>query len=225
MVRDLERPAEAVWNAHAVDARTGSGPASLRNSRLKRAVDLAGAGFGLVILFPFLALVAILIVLESRGPVFFRQRRSGRDGRIFLIYKFRTMTVLEDGPEIIQARRGDTRVTRLGRLLRRSSIDELPQLLNVMKGEMSLVGPRPHAVAHDQYYATVVPNYQLRFHTRPGITGLAQVAGYRGEVRDLLHMQARVEHDLEYIGNWSMAMDARILLLTVTSAPFHDSAY
>jgi undecaprenyl-phosphate galactose phosphotransferase/putative colanic acid biosynthesis UDP-glucose lipid carrier transferase len=223
MARKLEPTAEATWETHAL--RAGAGPAGLRNSRLKRAVDLAGAGVGLVILFPFLALIAILILAESSGPVFFRQRRSGRDGRIFMIYKFRTMTVLEDGPEIVQARRGDSRVTGLGRFLRRSSIDELPQLINVLKGEMSLVGPRPHAVAHDQYYATVVPNYQLRFHTRPGITGLAQVSGYRGEVRDPVHMQSRVEHDLEYIGNWSMAMDARILLLTLTAAPFHDAAY
>jgi exopolysaccharide biosynthesis polyprenyl glycosylphosphotransferase len=209
-------------NSHAVYR---AGLANLRNSKAKRLTDIMGAGFGVIILLPLLILIALLIVLENPGPVFFRQRRSGRDGKVFVIYKFRTMRVMEDGPEIIQARRDDTRVTRLGRFLRRSSIDELPQLINVLKGEMSLVGPRPHALAHDQYYGSTVPNYNLRFHTKPGITGLAQVEGLRGEVRDINHMQARIARDLAYIENWSWSMDARILFLTVTSAPFHTTAY
>ena len=194
-------------------------------SRLKRLIDILGAGFGLLILLPFLALIALLIALESSGPVLFRQRRSGRDGAVFVIYKFRTMKVMEDGPDLRQATRGDDRVTGLGRFLRRSSIDELPQLMNVLKGEMSLVGPRPHAVAHDQYYQQTVPNYRDRFRIKPGITGLAQVSGFRGEIRDIQHMQARVARDLEYIDNWSLAMDARILLLTLASTPFRNTAY
>jgi exopolysaccharide biosynthesis polyprenyl glycosylphosphotransferase len=197
----------------------------LRNSKAKRLTDIVGAGLGLLILLPFLALIAALILLESPGPVFFRQRRSGRDGEVFVIYKFRTMRVMEDGPEIVQARRDDHRVTRIGRFLRRSSIDELPQLINVLKGEMSLVGPRPHAVAHDMYYSGMVSDYNLRFYAKPGITGLAQVEGLRGEVRDVNHMQARITRDLAYIENWSWTMDARILFLTVTSAPFHTTAY
>jgi len=180
---------------------------------------------GLLILLPFLALIAVVILIESRGPVFFRQRRSGLDGTVFNIYKFRSMNVMEDGADVTQATRGDNRVTWVGKFLRRSSIDELPQLINVLKGEMSLVGPRPHAVAHDQYYTQMVPNYHLRFHAKPGITGMAQIEGFRGEVRDIPHMQARVARDLEYIQKWSPAMDVRILFLTVTSAPFHRSAY
>jgi putative colanic acid biosynthesis UDP-glucose lipid carrier transferase len=178
-----------------------------------------------LILLPFLAVVALAILLESRGPVFFRQRRTGLDGRIFTIYKFRSMNVMEDGADVPQATRGDNRVTWIGRFLRRSSIDELPQLINVFKGEMSLVGPRPHAIAHDQYYTQMVPSYHLRFRAKPGITGLAQIAGFRGEIRDIPHMQARVSRDLEYIADWSLGMDMRILFLTVTSAPFHRSAY
>jgi putative colanic acid biosysnthesis UDP-glucose lipid carrier transferase len=197
----------------------------LRNSKAKRLIDVLGAGLGFLVLLPFLVLIALFILAESRGPVFFRQRRSGRDGSVFVIYKFRTMNVMEDGDDVTQATRGDNRVTWVGKFLRRSSIDELPQLINVLKGEMSLVGPRPHAVAHDQYYTQMVPDYHLRFHTKPGITGLAQVAGFRGEIRDIPHMQARVARDLEYIENWSLAMDMRILFLTVTSAPFHRSAY
>jgi putative colanic acid biosysnthesis UDP-glucose lipid carrier transferase len=195
------------------------------SSRSKRLMDIWGAGLGLLILLPFLALVALAVALESRGPIIFRQRRSGHDGRIFMIYKFRTMSVMEDGADVTQATRGDERVTRVGKFLRRSSIDELPQLVNVLKGEMSLVGPRPHAVAHDQYYGREVPNYHLRFQAKPGITGRAQVAGLRGEVRDLAQMQARVGCDLEYIENWSLTLDARILFLTVTTAPFQPSAY
>jgi putative colanic acid biosynthesis UDP-glucose lipid carrier transferase len=199
--------------------------ACLLNSRLKRLIDIVGAGAGLVILLPLLALIALAIALDSKGPIMFRQRRSGLHGRIFMIYKFRTMTVLEDGADVTQATRGDNRVTELGKFLRRASLDELPQLVNVLKGEMSLVGPRPHAVAHDQYYAQMMPNYHLRFHAKPGITGRAQVAGFRGEVHDISHMQGRLHRDLEYIENWSLAMDVHILILTVTTAPFHHSAY
>ena len=201
------------------------GALRIRQSRIKRVVDFLGAGLGFLVLLPILSLIALAILLESRGPILFRQRRSGRDGKVFIIYKFRTMHVLEDGTDIVQATRNDGRTTAVGRFLRRSSIDELPQLLNVLKGEMSLVGPRPHAVAHDQYYLQTVPNYKLRFYSKPGITGLAQIKGFRGEVRDIPHMEERIARDLEYIENWSLATDLRILFLTAVSTPFHRTAY
>jgi putative colanic acid biosynthesis UDP-glucose lipid carrier transferase len=231
-VETLDWPITSVFPEAAGSEPVSSAPSGiqkgsmrLRNSRLKRLTDLVGAGLGFLILLPVLALVALVIALETNGPVIFRQRRSGRDGKIFTIYKFCTMTVTEDGADVIQATCGDHRVTRIGKFLRRSSIDELPQLINVLKGEMSLVGPRPHAVAHDQYYAQTVPSYHLRFHAKPGITGLAQISGFRGEVRDAQHMQARVAHDLRYIRKWSLAMDIKILFITVLSSPFHHSAY
>jgi putative colanic acid biosynthesis UDP-glucose lipid carrier transferase len=213
-------------------ARILSQPASfydgalrIRQSKVKRIIDFIGAGLGVLVLLPFLVLIALAILAESRGPVFFRQRRSGRDGSVFVIYKFRTMHVLEDGDDVVQATRNDGRTTAVGRFLRRLSLDELPQLLNVLKGEMSLVGPRPHAVAHDQYYLQTVPEYKLRFYCKPGITGLAQIKGFRGEVRDIAHMSERIACDVEYIENWSLAMDARILIMTAVSTPFHRAAY
>lgn len=212
-------------NITHIPAGIHEGALRLRTSRFKRLIDLVGAGMGVLILSPFLLLIALAIAVESEGPVFFRQRRSGLDGKQFMIYKFRTMRVMEDGADVMQATRDDYRVTRLGKVLRRSSFDELPQLLNVLKGEMSLVGPRPHAVAHDDYYLQTVPTYHLRFYTTPGITGLAQVLGYRGEVRDIPHMEARVAKDLEYIENWSLVSDIRILLRTVVCAAFHEKAY
>jgi putative colanic acid biosysnthesis UDP-glucose lipid carrier transferase len=209
---------EAGTRAHAARCRAPQ-------SKTKRIADIVGAGLGIAILLPFLGLIALLIALESRGPVIFRQRRSGLKGAVFTLYKFRTMTVMEDGADVTQARRGDCRMTRLGLLLRRASLDELPQLFNVLKGDMSLVGPRPHALAHDQYFAQMVPEYAQRFEAKPGMTGLAQVSGFRGEIRDIRHMHARVTQDLEYIRTWSLALDARILFLTVTAAPFHRSSY
>ena len=202
-----------------------AGAVRIRQSKAKRIVDLMGAGLGFLILLPFLAIIAMAILVESNGPILFRQRRTGRDGRTFVIYKFRTMHVLEDGDDVVQATRDDCRTTAVGRFLRRTSIDELPQLLNVLKGDMSLVGPRPHAVAHDQYYLQTVPEYKLRFHCKPGITGLAQVSGFRGEVRDIRHMEERIARDLEYIETWSLALDIRILFVTAVSTPFHRSAY
>jgi putative colanic acid biosynthesis UDP-glucose lipid carrier transferase len=156
-------------------------------------------------------IVAALIRSESDGPVLFRQRRSGLGGKSFFIYEFRTMRVCEDGAAIRQAVAGDPRITRIGRFLRKSSIDELPQILNVLKGEMSLVGPRPHALAHDRYYGSVVRGYDRRFEALPGITGLAQVRGLRGETRTPNCMAYRVQADLEYIRDWSFAMDLKIL--------------
>ncbi|MFN3514795.1 MAG: sugar transferase [Phenylobacterium sp.] len=197
----------------------------LRGSRIKRLIDIFGALFGLIFLAPMLALVTVLICLESRGGPIFRQRRTGCDGKTFVIYKFRTMTVAEDGEEVVQARRGDSRITPLGSFLRRSSIDELPQLVNVLRGDMSLVGPRPHAIAHDRFYGGQIPAYTLRFEAKPGLTGLAQVSGFRGGTEDVALMAARVDRDLEYIRTWSIWLDLRILLRTLWMGPFDPSAY
>jgi putative colanic acid biosynthesis UDP-glucose lipid carrier transferase len=197
----------------------------LRGSPAKRALDLFGAGFGLIFLLPLLLLIGLLIKLSSPGPVLFRQRRTGYDGKVFQIYKFRTMCVLEDGDDVTHATRCDRRTTAFGALLRRSSLDELPQLLNVLTGDMSLVGPRPHAVKHDNYYRAVVGGYDLRFLAKPGITGLAQVSGFRGEITSVQNMADRVALDLVYIGNWSLLLDAKILAQTLLLTPFHDRAY
>ena len=181
---------------------------------VKRVLDVILSLAALVLLSPVFILIALAIVLDSRGPVFFRQRRTGRHGKIFSIYKFRTMHVLEDGAVVRQARAGDRRVTKLGRFLRVTSLDELPQLLNVLAGDMSLVGPRPHAVAHDAFYAGCVRNYRLRQLVRPGITGWAQVHGARGATPDISDMQARIDYDLQYVQHESLWLDLRILART-----------
>ena len=197
----------------------------LRQSPAKRALDLFGAGFGLIFLLPFLLLIGLLIKFGSPGPVLFRQRRTGYNGKIFKIYKFRTMTVLEDGDEVTHATRCDQRTTAIGAFLRKSSLDELPQLINVLMGDMSLVGPRPHAVKHDNYYRTVVSGYDLRYIVKPGITGLAQVSGFRGEITSVQNMADRVALDLAYISTWSLLLDAKILAQTLFLTPFQDRAY
>ena len=207
------------------DAALEAGVRRLERAPLKRALDFIGALVGLVLLSPFLLLVALIIVIESRGSPLFKQRRSGYRGAPFVIYKFRSMTVREDGHRIVQAVKDDVRITRFGRLMRRTSIDELPQLLNVLNGDMSLVGPRPHALAHDEYYGAVVPGYAARFHAKPGITGLAQVSGLRGQTKTIEEMAARVDKDLEYIRDWSLFADIKILLLTVLTFLFHPAAY
>jgi Undecaprenyl-phosphate glucose phosphotransferase len=181
----------------------------------KRFFDLVLSGIALVTLLPLLLITALLIKLDSRGPVFFLQKRNGFNGHAFNIFKFRTMHVLEDGPAVRQATRNDPRVTRLGRWLRRSSIDELPQLLNVLRGDMSLVGPRPHATSHNSEYEKLIANYAFRHHVKPGLTGWAQVKGYRGETQDIEQMERRVEHDLWYINNWSPLLDLSIILRTM----------
>ena len=202
-----------------------AGARRLESSRLKRLLDLMGATFGVLVLMPLFLVVALAIVIESPGPPLFRQRRTGFNGKPFVIYKFRSMRVQEDGPKVVQAQKDDDRITKVGKLLRRTSVDELPQLLNVMKGEMSLVGPRPHALAHDEYYGACVDDYDLRFHAKPGLTGLAQVSGLRGETADIAAMAARVEKDLEYIRIWSFPLDVKILVKTVFIFAFHPAAY
>jgi undecaprenyl-phosphate galactose phosphotransferase/putative colanic acid biosynthesis UDP-glucose lipid carrier transferase len=159
-------------------------------------------------------LAAAAIKLESRGPVIFRQRRHGFNGKSFMIYKLRSMKVLEDGATVVQATEKDPRVTRVGRVLRQTSIDELPQLLNVLQGHMSIVGPRPHALAHDYEYGKMIANYAFRHHVKPGITGWAQVQGYRGGTPRLELMERRIALDLWYIDNWSLVLDINIMLRT-----------
>jgi len=190
----------------------------------KRSLDAVLALGLLLFLTPLLLLVALLVAVESRGPVFFRQRRTGYEGEIFRIYKFRTMRVCEDGPVIRQASRDDERLTRIGALLRKASIDEVPQLINILQGEMSLVGPRPHAVAHDQNFRGFLPDYDRRFEARPGITGLAQLRGQRGETRSIACMAGRVSSDLEYIDTWSLRADLEILLRSF-GIPFRSHGY
>jgi putative colanic acid biosynthesis UDP-glucose lipid carrier transferase len=191
---------------------------------LKRASDLVIATAALPVLLPLALAIAVAVRRSSPGPVLFRQRRYGLDGREFTVFKFRTMTVCEDDA-IQQATRGDPRVTRVGRFLRRMSLDELPQLLNVFDGSMSLVGPRPHAVAHNEHYRKLVSGYMLRHKVRPGITGLAQVNGMRGETRDLEKMRQRVRYDIEYLKNWSLGLDIRILIKTVRIVLSDRNAY
>jgi Undecaprenyl-phosphate glucose phosphotransferase len=189
-------------------------PLSLQDVVIKRIFDVAAAIILLIVLSPLLTATSLAIKLDSEGPVIFRQRRRGFSGRDFAIYKFRTMTVLEDGPFIRQAQRGDRRITRIGRLLRLSSIDELPQLINVILGNMSLVGPRPHAVAHDEEYSRSIEHYAFRRYVKPGMTGWAQIHGFRGETAELATMHKRIEFDLWYINNWNLLLDCQILMLT-----------
>ena len=203
-------------------ARIGKAPTlSLRSAPLdpfqlviKRAFDVTLALVGLLMLAPVFFIVGILIKLDSRGPVFFRQRRRGFNQREFAIWKFRTMTTMDD-----------PRVTRVGRVLRRLNIDELPQLINVVLGDMSLVGPRPHAVAHDQHYERIIRRYVRRLNVKPGITGWAQVNGYRGLTETDYAMRSRITHDLYYIDNWSIALDIYIILLTVLSPKAFRNAH
>ena len=189
-------------------------PLSRAELTIKRSLDLLLAGSILVAIAPLLAAVSLLIKLDSRGPVIFRQRRKGFNGREFIIYKFRTMNVMEDGPEFRQARRNDSRVTHVGRILRVTSIDELPQLVNVLLGQMSLVGPRPHPVALDDGCSKLIANYAFRQHVKPGLTGWAQIKGFRGETAKMELMKERVAHDLWYVKNWSLWLDLRIIAHT-----------
>ena len=170
-------------------------------------------------------MTALAIKLDSSGPVIFRQRRSGFNGRHFQILKFRTMRVLEDGETIVQARPNDSRVTRVGHWLRRTSIDELPQLFNVLRGQMSIVGPRPHALAHDDQFDKLIGNYAYRHHVKPGLTGWAQVNGYRGQTRTVADIEDRVRLDLWYIDNWTLKIDFKIIFMTVIEVMRGENAY
>ncbi|MEI5996688.1 undecaprenyl-phosphate glucose phosphotransferase [Paraburkholderia bengalensis] len=180
----------------------------------------------LLAISPILIVCAIAVKLSSRGPVFFKQQRKGADGRVFTIYKFRTMRLHEKKAGVLeQAKRDDPRITRVGGFLRRTSLDELPQFFNVLCGDMSVVGPRPHALEHDDQYQHVVSGYIHRYRIKPGITGWAQVNGFRGETDRLEKMEGRVEHDLYYLRNWSFGLDVRIILATIFKGMLHHNAY
>jgi putative colanic acid biosynthesis UDP-glucose lipid carrier transferase len=174
---------------------------------------------------PLMALIALAIRLDSKGPIFFRQRRHGVNHQVIEVLKFRTMRVLEGDAEVRQATRDDPRVTRVGKWLRRTSLDELPQLFNILTGEMSLVGPRPHALVHNEYYGDMLERYANRHQVKPGITGWAQINGFRGELQRAEDMQRRVEHDLHYIDHWSIWFDLKILALTPFYGLKHRNAY
>jgi len=185
------------------------------NGWVKRLEDLVLASLILLVASPVMLLIALGIRLSSPGPIIFRQRRYGLDGHKIIVYKFRTMKVWEDGAQVPQATQNDQRVTAFGRFLRRTSLDELPQFFNVLQGTMSIVGPRPHAVAHNEYYRRLIPGYMLRHKVRPGLTGWAQVNGWRGETETLDKMEKRVEFDLEYFRRWSLSFDLKIIFLTL----------
>ena len=214
-----ERQREAILTRRAEMARR------VVSSRSKRALDVGlSAGF-LLVASPLMLLIALLVHLGGGGPVLFRQTRGGLGGRTFEILKFRTMRASPPGEPVRHASRDDHRVTPIGAFLRRTSLDELPQLINVLRGDMSLVGPRPHAVSHDLYYLNLVSDYAVRSMVRPGLTGLAQVSGLRGEVRSLNDMTNRVRMDVEYIETWSIRADILLIAKTFVRAPFDPGAF
>jgi putative colanic acid biosysnthesis UDP-glucose lipid carrier transferase len=197
------------------------GPAGV----LKRIEDIVLASIILVLISPLLLVIAILVKATSPGPVIFRQRRYGLDGQEILVYKFRSMRVTEDGDRIEQARKNDARVTRIGAILRKTSMDELPQFVNVLQGRMSIVGPRPHAVAHNEMYRGLIKSYMVRHKVKPGITGWAQVNGFRGETDSLEKMEGRIRCDLDYLRNWSLRLDLLIIFRTIKLVFKDASAY
>jgi exopolysaccharide biosynthesis polyprenyl glycosylphosphotransferase len=202
-----------------------SAPLNWLQRAIKRAIDLTIAVPLGLFLLPLFAGIAIAVKLDSRGPVFFRQQRLGYRGEAFYIYKFRTMTVLEDGPTVVQATKDDQRVTRVGRWLRKSSLDELPQIFNVLSGKMSLVGPRPHPIALDKLYSQTIEHYELRQHVKPGITGWAQVNGLRGETQIPALMERRINYDIWYAKNASISLDIEVLLRTPGELFLQRNAY
>ncbi len=195
------------------------------NDLVKRISDIVIASIILVLISPVLIAIAIGVKLSSPGPVIFRQRRNGLDGSEIVVYKFRSMTTQDNGPVVKQATRNDARITPFGAFLRRTSLDELPQFLNVLQGTMSIVGPRPHAVAHNEEYRRLIKAYMVRHKVKPGITGWAQVNGHRGETDTIEKMQARVEYDLEYLRNWSLGLDLQIIVRTIRLVFFDRHAY
>ncbi len=213
------------WNTEVLKGNTATFLPRVAVDPMKRLCDVFASGLLLIFFLPILLLAALLIRLESRGPALFRQTRGGLNGKTFTIYKLRSMRCEENGDTVVQARRDDDRVTRIGKIIRATSIDELPQLLNVLKGDMSLVGPRPHAQAHDAFYGALIPAYQMRFQARPGLTGLAQIKGLRGATNDVDDMSSRVKADIDYIDNWSLLTDLRIMLLTVPHLLLAENAY
>jgi Undecaprenyl-phosphate glucose phosphotransferase len=222
---DLMAVSRTAQFGNMVTMRIFQSPLTSFKRAIKRAFDVAAAITGLILLSPFLCFVALAIKLDSRGPVLFRQTRHGYNNEPIRVLKFRSMTVMEDGDNFKPVTRHDPRVTRLGRFLRRANIDELPQLFNVLVGDMSIVGPRPHATAQNEVFAELISSFSRRHNVKPGITGWAQVSGCRGEIDTLEKMLRRVEHDLYYIDNWSFLFDLRIILLTLFSREVYANAY
>ena len=218
---------ELTWSARkpALAIELQRAPLSEIQRFLKRSADVVVASLALIFFLPVLAFAAVAIKLDSPGPVIFRQIRKGFNGKQFYILKFRTMTVQENGSNIVQATRDDLRVTTIGRLLRSSSIDELPQLWNVLRGDMSLIGPRPHALAHDDYFESLLSDYAFRHHVKPGITGWAQCNGVRGAMPTIEHTAERVKLDLWYINNWSFWLDFVIVIKTIVEVLRRRNAY
>lgn len=213
------------WNGTPVVSVFDS-PLSSRTARiLKRTEDILISSMILMLISPLLLLIAVAIKLDSSGPAIFKQTRYGINGKPIKIYKFRTMNCTEDGSNIRQASSSDSRITPVGKFLRRTSLDELPQFFNVIQGKMSVVGPRPHAVAHNEEYRKIIPRYMQRHMVKPGITGWAQINGWRGETDTLDKMQKRVDYDLHYINNWSVWLDFQIVFLTIVKGFVHKNAY
>jgi putative colanic acid biosynthesis UDP-glucose lipid carrier transferase len=195
------------------------------NALSKRMFDVTFSALALVLISPLLLAIAIGVKLGSPGPVLFRQRRYGLDGEEIMVYKFRSMTVCEDGAQVTQATKNDQRVTPFGAFIRRTSLDELPQFINVLQGRMSVVGPRPHAVAHNEQYRKLISGYMMRHKVKPGITGWAQVNGYRGETDTIEKMRARIQYDIDYLRNWSLTFDMAIIAKTLLVAWKQKTAY
>lgn len=217
----VARPFVPVGGTMAIEIQRP--PLSIFERGQKRCLDVGLASVALLLLAPLLLFTAVLIKLDSPGNVIFRQSRRGFNGKPFEIWKFRSMSVTENGSTIMQAKKQDSRVTRVGRFLRKSSIDELPQLWNVLRGEMSLVGPRPHALAHDNYYDRMISKYVFRHHMKPGLTGWAQVNGFRGETSTIELMEKRVEYDVWYVSNWSIWLDVRIIFRTALALMYQEA--
>lgn len=192
---------------------------------VKRISDIILSILIMILISPIMLFAAIGVKLSSPGPVIFKQRRYGLDGKEIVVYKFRSMTTCDDGKDVKQATRGDSRITRFGAFIRKTSIDELPQFINVLQGRMSIVGPRPHAVAHNETYRKLIKGYMVRHKVKPGITGWAQVNGYRGETETVEKMEKRIEYDLEYLRNWSLSMDLWIIIKTAATTLKDSSAY
>ena len=225
--KSIRALSDLTWSARksAPTIELQRAPLSEAQRLVKRIIDVVGASLVLLFFLPIMALAAAAIKLDGPGPVIFRQIRKGFNGKRFIILKFRTMTVQENGPNVVQATRDDSRITTIGRLLRSSSIDELPQLWNVLMGDMSLIGPRPHALAHDNYFETLLSDYAFRHHVKPGITGWAQCNGARGATPTIEHIAKRVKLDLWYINNWSLWLDLLILIKTIFEVFRKRNAY
>ncbi|GEA11485.1 hypothetical protein KUL49_18600 [Alteromonas sp. KUL49] len=192
---------------------------------LKRAEDIVVGSIILTMLTIPMLFIAAAVKLTSPGPIIFKQKRYGLDGKQILVYKFRSMKVQDNGPVVKQATKNDPRITKLGAFLRKTSLDELPQFINVLQGRMSIVGPRPHAVAHNEEYRKLIKGYMLRHKVRPGITGWAQVNGFRGETETINKMVKRVEYDLDYIHRWSVWLDLKIIWMTIFKGFTNKNAY